>query len=258
MKLYKSLIFSLIMTCSCASAGANAASCSIKFRPKTDETAFAAVGSSLVIADKTCFDNVLIIPFDTKAGAVTIPHGEYPSIGQKENKVLFSTSSYSGDKVESCFLCDPIENLQIDRNDPKTLCVLSALKIESCAISNSISYSVTQKSNTLHNQCTPSLVYYGRSANTLKFAVNDCSAISKPTLTYDMNLGRIIRFLDDRFLVLKADNQGIYYRRMEKSDLGSNEVIENSDDLATKDSDIEESANALSASNRQDSSAHLD
>ncbi|MGN1280992.1 MAG: hypothetical protein ACI4UM_03705 [Succinivibrio sp.] len=236
MKLFVSLIICVIMSCTCSSAGAAGNSCSIKFRPKTNETAFAAVGSSLVIADRTCFDNVLIIPFDTRSGAVTIPKGEYPSIGQKDSKVLFSVNSSSGESVQSCLFCDPVLHLQIDRNEPKTLCVLSVLHIQSCAKENSISYTVTQKSSTLHNQCTPSLVYYGRSGNILKFAVNDCSAVSRPTLTYDMNFGRIIRFLDDRYLILNADNQGIYYRRMEKSELSSNDIIEDANDFALSDS----------------------
>lgn len=218
-------LFSLLFFSIVANANDSDGTCSVTYRPKTNETAFAAVGSSLKIADRTCLSNVLIIPFDTESGAVTIPQGEYPSIGQKDGKVLFSVNNTSGMMADSCFFCDPIEYLLIDRKRPKTLCSLSKLNLESCANDNSISYTVTQKSHTDLGQCTPSLVYFGRQGSVLKFAVNDCNSISKPTLTYDLTLGRVIRFLDDRYSVINADNQGIYYRRIGKSELKNNDVV---------------------------------
>ena len=39
--------------------------CTTAFRPKTNETAFAAVGSSLKIADETCLTKYLVIPGKT-------------------------------------------------------------------------------------------------------------------------------------------------------------------------------------------------
>ena len=66
-------LFSLLFCFIVVNANDSAGACSITHRPKTNETAFAAVGSSLKIADRTCLSNVLIIPFDTESGAVTIP-----------------------------------------------------------------------------------------------------------------------------------------------------------------------------------------
>lgn len=226
------LLFCSIVAKANTSDGNSDGNCSLTYRPKTNETAFAAVGSSLKVADRTCISNVLIIPFDTESGAVTIPQGEYPSVGQKNGKVLFSVNSTSGMKADSCFFCDPIEYLLIDRKRPKTLCSLSKLNLESCANDNAISYTVTQKSHTDLGQCAPSLVYFGRHGSVLKFAVNDCSSISKPTLTYDLTLGRVIRFLDDRYSVINADNQGIYYRRIGKSELKNNDVVPESIETA--------------------------
>lgn len=228
-------LFTLLFCSFAANADNTDGNCSITYRPKTNETAFAAVGSSLKIADRTCMSNVLIIPFDTESGAVTIPQGEYPSVGQKNGKVLFSVKNTSGMKADSCFFCDPVEYLVIDRKRPKTLCSLSSLNLESCANDNSISYTVTLKSHTDLGQCVPSLVYFGRQGSVLKFAVNDCSSISKPTLTYDLSLGQVIRFLDDRYRVINADNQGIYYRRIGKSELKNNDVVPQT--LETADSE---------------------
>ena len=228
-------LFTLIFCSFVANADNTDGNCSITYRPKANETAFAAVGSSLKIADRTCMSNVLIIPFDTESGAVTIPQGEYPSVGQKNGKVLFSVNNTSGMEADSCFFCDPVEYLLIDRKRPKTLCSLSSLNLESCANDNSISYTVTLKSHTDLGQCVPSLVYFGRQGSVLKFAVNDCSSISKPTLTYDLSLGQVIRFLDDRYRVINADNQGIYYRRIGKSELKNNDVVPQT--LETADSE---------------------
>ena len=78
--------------------------CTTAFRPKTNETAFAAVGSSLKIADETCTNHYLIIPFDTVSNAITIPQGEYKAVSIDEEEVLFSTDNGSGIKVKNSFL----------------------------------------------------------------------------------------------------------------------------------------------------------
>ncbi len=190
-------------------------SCSTSYRPKTNEMAFAAVGSSLKIADKTCYNQYLMIPFDIESGGVIIPQGDYKAIFSDKDEMLFTTQNNNGGKAHTCYLCDPIDVIKIYKSKPTTLCVKSALKIESCALDNSLSYTVSMKSHTTTGLCAPSLVYYGRDGNTLKFAINDCTTISKPTLSYDLSLGDEIRFLDEQIRILKADNQGIFYTRMD-------------------------------------------
>ncbi len=225
-KLYVLLNFTFALFCSAqASAQIRTGVCTTAFRPSTDETAFAAVGSPLKVADKTCFNNFLIVPFTAHSGAITIPEGEYEGIESYPDRVYFSIHNSIGSNVSSCIFCDPIKYLLVRKDSPKTLCILSKLHIESCAEESSISYTITKKSTTYEGLCTPSLVYYGRFGNTLRFAVNDCDSMSKPSLTYDLNLGKIIRFLDEEIKVIKADNQGIYYQRLEKPELKNNDIV---------------------------------
>ncbi len=204
-------------------------SCSTSYRPKTNEMAFAAVGSSLKIADKTCFNQYLMIPFDIESGGVVIPQGDYKAIFSDKDEMLFATKNSNGGKAHTCYLCDPIDVIKIYKSKPTTLCVKSSLKIESCALDNSLSYTVSVKSHTTTGLCAPSLVYYGREGNTLKFAINDCTTISKPTLSYDLSLGDEIRFLDEQIRILKADNQGIFYTRMDPPTLKDHDDL--SDDI---------------------------
>lgn len=225
MKIVSLLLIPLALCCSVPVQSSEISVCSLSYRPKTNETAFAAVGSSLKIADETCTNHYLIIPFDTVSNAITIPQGEYRAVSIDEEEVLFTTDNGSGLKVKSCPVCDPIDYLVIRKKTPKTLCVKSALKVNSCAVDDSISYVVTKKSHTTEGLCAPSLVYFGRDGNTLKFAVNDCSSISKPTLSYDLSFGDEIRFLDEQIKILKADNKGIFYSRMEPPALKVNDLL---------------------------------
>ena len=213
-------------TLACDIASASSKNCTLSYRPKTNETAFAAVGSSLKIADKTCVNSYLIIPFDTKAGAITIPQGQYAALKDEDGSVYFSVENDLGTKVESCALCDTIEYLKIKRSNPKSLCAVTNFNLESCAETDSISYVVTQKSKTTEGICTPSLVYFGRTGDILKFAINDCSTISKPTLSYDLKLGDTVRFLDEQIKVVSADNLGIYYSPLSKPTLKNNDVVD--------------------------------
>ena len=180
----------------------------------------------LKIADKTCVNSYLIIPFDTKAGAITIPQGQYAALKDEDGSVYFSVENDLGTKVESCALCDTIEYLKIKRSNPKSLCAVTNFNLESCAETDSISYVVTQKSKTTEGICTPSLVYFGRTGDILKFAINDCSTISKPTLSYDLKLGDTVRFLDEQIKVVSADNLGIYYSPLSKPTLKNNDVVD--------------------------------
>lgn len=225
MKISSLLLVSLALSIAQSAVASEISVCSLSYRPKTNETAFAAVGSSLKIADETCTNHYLIIPFDTVSNAITIPQGEYKAVYIDDEEVLFTTDNGQGQKVKSCPVCDPIDFLVIKKKTPKTLCVKSALKVNSCAVDDSISYAVTRKSHTTEGLCAPSLVYFGREGNTLKFAVNDCSSISKPTLSYDLTLGDEIRFLDEQIKIIKADNKGIFYSRMEPPVLKTNDLI---------------------------------
>lgn len=220
------LAIAVTSTLACDIASASSKNCTLSYRPKTNETAFAAVGSSLKIADKTCVNSYLIIPFDTKAGAITIPQGQYSALKDEDGSVYFSVENDLGTKVESCALCDTIEYLKIKRSNPKSLCAVTNFNLESCAETDSISYVVTQKSKTTEGICTPSLVYFGRTGDILKFAINDCSTISKPTLSYDLKLGDTVRFLDEQIKVVSADNLGIYYSPLSKPTLKNNDVVD--------------------------------
>ena len=220
------LAIAVTSTLACDLASASSKNCTLSYRPKTNETAFAAVGSSLKIADKTCVNSYLIIPFDTKAGAITIPQGQYAALKDEDGSVYFSVENDLGTKVESCALCDTIEYLKIKRSNPKSLCAVTNFNLESCAETDSISYVVTQKSKTTEGICTPSLVYFGRTGDILKFAINDCSTISKPTLSYDLKLGDTVRFLDEQIKVVSADNLGIYYSPLSKPTLKNNDVVD--------------------------------
>ena len=220
------LAIAVTSTLACDIASASSKNCTLSYRPKTNETAFAAVGSSLKIADKTCVNSYLIIPFDTKAGAITIPQGQYAALKDEDGAVYFSVENDLGTKVESCALCDTIEYLKIKRSNPKSLCAVTNFNLESCAETDSISYVVTQKSKTTEGICTPSLVYFGRTGDILKFAINDCSTISKPTLSYDLKLGDTVRFLDEQIKVVSADNLGIYYSPLSKPTLKNNDVVD--------------------------------
>ena len=220
------LAIAVTSTLACDIASASSKNCTLSYRPKTNETAFAAVGSSLKIADKTCVNSYLLIPFDTKAGAITIPPGQYAALKDEDGSVYFSVENDLGTKVESCALCDTIEYLKIKRSNPKSLCAVTNFNLESCAETDSISYVVTQKSKTTEGICTPSLVYFGRTGDILKFAINDCSTISKPTLSYDLKLGDTVRFLDEQIKVVSADNLGIYYSPLSKPTLKNNDVVD--------------------------------
>ena len=220
------LAIAVTSTLACDIASASSKNCTLSYRPKTNETAFAAVGSSLKIADKTCVNSYLIIPFDTKAGAITIPQGQYAALKDEDGSVYFSVENDLGTKVESCALSDTIEYLKIKRSNPKSLCAVTNFNLESCAETDSISYVVTQKSKTTEGICTPSLVYFGRTGDILKFAINDCSTISKPTLSYDLKLGDTVRFLDEQIKVVSADNLGIYYSPLSKPTLKNNDVVD--------------------------------
>ena len=94
--------------------------------------------------------------------------------------------------------------------------MISYLGAKSCI--NSVWFSIEHRDVIQGKQCIPSLVYSGRYGNKLNFAVDDCSTkTSAPNFVYDLNFGSMIRFLDERYEILNADNEGIYYRRVSNS-----------------------------------------
>ena len=188
--------------------------CTIDYRPKTDETAFAAVGSALKVADRRCRNAFLIIPFDQSSGAITFPRGQFREKARHGREISFSTVSSDGDEVSSCLWCDPLKEVSAEASDGGRVCVTTQLNVKSCAAPGALSYAISARTVSEDTLCAPSLMYYGRSGSVLKFAVNDCKAVSRPALTYDLSYGSVIRFLDDQFEVLSADNEGIRFRRL--------------------------------------------
>ena len=222
----KFLILGLVSFLGANSAFAQDNQCTTTYRPTQDETAFAAVGSALKIADVSCIKTFLEIPKDTNSAAVTLQQGHYPLIENTQDQYVFNVLGKNGAKVSSCTFCDPLEAIVIKKDKPKTLCVLSKLKLLSCGNEEQISFNFRKERELKLGLCTPSLVYFGRAGDILHFAINDCQTISKPTLSYDLNLGDVIRFLDEQIKVHKADNLGIYYSRIEKGVLKNNDTLE--------------------------------
>lgn len=192
--------------------------CTIDYRPRTDETAFAAVGSALKVADRRCRNFFLIIPFDQTSGAITIPRGQFKERSRQGDEVSFSTTSVDGDEIESCLWCDPLKEISAQRSEGGRVCVTTRFNVKSCSNPGALSYAISERTVSEDTLCAPSLLYYGRSGSVLKFAVSDCKSVSNPTLTYDLKYGSVIRFLDDQFLVQNADNRGITFRRLKTPD----------------------------------------
>lgn len=211
----------IVLSASCAMAHAKATGCALSYRPAPNETAFAATGSSLKAADRICTDDYLIIPFDQTSAAVTLPKGQYRKVKQNDDYWAFSPVSIAGDRIDTCLWCDPLQYLTVHREAPHKLCAVSKLNVESCSEDGKISFAVSRMSISEGTQCAPSLMYFGRSGSVLRFAVNDCSNSTQPALSYDLNYGNVIRFLDEQFEVLNADNNGISFKRLppEGSDL---------------------------------------
>ncbi len=197
-----------------AEQSANDTRCTIGYRPKTDETAFAAVGSALKVADRLCKNFFLIIPFDQTSGAISFPRGQFKESSRHGDEVSFLTTSVDGDEVESCLWCDPLKEISAQRSEGGRVCVTTQFNVKSCSAPGALSYAISERTVSEDTLCAPSLLYYGRSGSVLKFAVSDCKSVSNPTLTYDLKYGSVIRFLDDQFLVQSADNRGITFRRL--------------------------------------------
>lgn len=202
-----------VMTCSPASRATDAGACTTVERPQPQETAFAAVGQALKVIDVTCIGTRLHIPFDQQAGAVNLPAGTYmPLAGAVDGRRF----ALQGDRaaVTSCPWCDPLSCLVITQDTPPRLCVRSRLGITSCAAPDAVSWALIPVPQRDLGRCTPALIYAGREGATLAFSVTDCRTAPRGQITYDLRLGAVIRFLNERFKILRADNQGVYYQRL--------------------------------------------
>lgn len=190
--------------------------CTLVPKPSENETAFVPVGAPINSADRHCVNYYLEIKKDQKLGAVNIPQGLYPKISQNQEGWFFSTKNSLGDKINTCIWCDRLQAIMVQAKTPHSLCVISYLGAKSCI--NSVWFSIEHRDVIQGKQCIPSLVYSGRYGNKLNFAVDDCSTkTSAPNFVYDLNFGSMIRFLDERYEILNADNEGIYYRRVSNS-----------------------------------------
>lgn len=185
--------------------------CSLEIRPNENEIAFAATGSKLLAAENICTGEYLEIPYDQKIGGVALLKGQYQRIDTNKKDITFKAVNNAGDRVQSCLWCDRIDRLMV--NDTNALCSISFLNIRSCAKIGEAVFSIQRKKVNLGEVCVPSLAYFGRIGSELRFALQDCKNMSVPALTYDLSYGNIIRFLDERIEVIKADNSGIHYRR---------------------------------------------
>lgn len=207
------IIFSLIclLGLNISSMADEVKQCQTIYRPFANEIAFAAVGASLKVSDIACVQSALQVPYDQKINAVFIPKGEYLGTKKENNLLFFTLKNQEGDMIKSCPWCDGLTDVIFDAKE-NTLCVSSILKVRSCALKNGPKFNIIQKETLDENVCTPSLVYYGISNKTMRFAINDCKKISAPSLSYDLTLGRKIRFLNETFEIIDANNEGVVYR----------------------------------------------
>ena len=170
--------------------------------------ATASASSARRVSDLPRCDHVIA------SSPITFPRGQFREKARHGREISFSTVSSDGDEVSSCLWCDPLKEVSAEASDGGRVCVTTQLNVKSCAAPGALSYAISARTVSEDTLCAPSLMYYGRSGSVLKFAVNDCKAVSRPALTYDLSYGSVIRFLDDQFEVLSADNEGIRFRRL--------------------------------------------
>ncbi len=190
--------------------------CTLEISPKDNEIAFAPTGSKLLNAQSICQDEYLEIPHDQKIGAISLLKGDYPRISANKKDITFKAINNEGNRVQSCLWCDRIDRLMV--NDNNALCSISFLNVRSCATPDEAVFSVQRKNINMGEVCVPTLAYFGRHGSELRFAVQDCKNKSSPAVSYDLSFGNVIRFLDERIEIIRADNNGIHYRRTHIND----------------------------------------
>ncbi len=208
-KLFYSLVFILLASSYKVSANAY---CEVSFRPKAFELAFAPIGSPLKVADKQCLEELVLIPHHQIIKAVTLPQGEYLLKEKNASFSDFLLVNQDDKEISSCFLCDPLKSLRIYHNDYESLCVVSKFGISTCQKKPYVDFKLSSKTTLDEGICTASLVYFGRQGSILNFGFGDCTGKATPMLKYDLKLGKTIRFLEEELEVIRADNEGIYYK----------------------------------------------
>lgn len=194
---------------------ASAAVCNLSLRPKTGELAFAPVGRALTFADEVCINDSVIIPYEQTINAVTLMPGQYARNNQGDGLMRFALTSLDGrGTISSCPVCDGLKYLMVNREG--NLCVVSSLNVLSCAPENRADFLLQRYRDVKENVCTTSLIYAGRDKDNIRFNIKTCDLkeTASGSLIYDLSLGSTIRFLDERFRVVDATNQGLYYQRL--------------------------------------------
>ncbi len=207
----KALVLSVLFV----HVAASAAVCSLSLRPKTGELAFAPVGRALTFADEVCINDSIVIPYEQTINAVTLMPGQYARTNQGEGFMRFALKSLDGrGTISSCKVCDGLKYLMVSHEG--SLCVLSSLNVLTCAPQNRADFLLQRYRDVKENVCTTSLIYAGRDKDNIRFNIKTCKNEEQPSgsLSYDLSLGTTIRFLDERFRVVEATNQGLYYQRL--------------------------------------------
>lgn len=207
----------LLLFMSSAVSAAESVQCSVNYKPEVGQKHFAAVGTALIDGEKICINDTLIIPYTQKSQAVTLQQGEYEAIYRDDKSVRFKTKTDSGQKIDSCLVCDPLVDVIFEADNPSVMCVNTVLGIKSCAEEKSIAYTFGKSTTVTSDICVKSLIYLGVNDSTLRFKYQSCKADDKNAnaeLSYDLRYGTTIRMLDELFEIIKADNTGLYYMRL--------------------------------------------
>ena len=210
-------VIALLLFMSSAVCASESVQCSVNYKPEVGQKHFAAVGTALIDGEKICINDTLIIPYTQKSQAVTLQQGEYEAIYRDEKSVRFKTITDSGQKIDSCLICDPLVDVIFEADNPSVMCVNTVLGIKSCAEEKSIAYTFGKSTKVTSDICVKSLIYLGVNDSTLRFKYQSCKADDKNAnaeLSYDLRYGTTIRMLDELFEIIKADNTGLHYIRL--------------------------------------------
>lgn len=188
--------------------------CVTTLRPAVGEVAFVTPGATLFNTSERCLKEVLVIPYTQSAGAVTLEEGAYPLIKRRGSLSHYALTGTNGKgKIESCPVCDPLKELTVEKRS--ALCVTSDLNVISCASPGALSFVFGTEVTEKDNVATDNLVYAGREGEVVRFEAYNPEGAQVATVSYDLSQGRVLRYLNLRFEVLEADNQGLYFTRRE-------------------------------------------
>lgn len=190
------------------------AQCERILRPQAGEVAFVTPGAPLFNVSERCLKEVLIIPYAQHAGAVSLEEGAYPLIRREGERSIYALSDTDGrGEIKSCPLCDPLKEVSVFKRT--SLCVLSELNVLSCAAPGALSFVFGSEVSERDDASGDNLVYAGREGEILRFEAYNAAREKVATVSYDLREGRVLRYLTQRFEVISADNQGLYFTRRE-------------------------------------------